>query len=313
MRQAWKTTLDGRPLEVEARYAIGSHEVVILVDGFPATREVLPEPIWPYAKVVLHIDGHRLAVIVQLARVGLRFEAALDGICLDTGRPEEELGRREGGSRRVPGRLTFSPSRYYQHFPGWPQASSAALLAGVTMCGWAAFYATQLEGAGHAPATLAAMGVVCIGTALGWLWQDYTRARELFAYGDAVPAKVVSLNPPRIAVAIDLAMPEKGFYPAVRILEQPTLQEPLPPLQLGDRVVAMVRYHDSQNGRWWNDIDAVIAAAGTEDDDAIASLRLGFAPSEWERLDAWTAELTDITEVGLHPLELPRSGFGSSR
>jgi hypothetical protein len=312
MRHTWNSELDGHPLEVEARYDPDEHELKVLIDGFPVHREALPDPLWPHAKVVLDVSGHRLAVFVQIVGPHLRFEAAIDDVCLDTGRPEDQLGQQGGNGRYVPGRIQFAAERYYDRFPFWPRVCAMACLAGATMGGWALFSAMgngSLTSGGQALLLFASTSVV---SGLGWWWQDYRRTGDLFSYGDAVPAVVVGTSPLRIAVAVDLAMPNRGFFPVIRVVEQPDFELGGQPARLGDRLVALVRYLDAQNGRHWSDLQVVAATHGTEDGAALERTMDRFAPREWTRLETWLTKVEDPARPGLYRLSLPGSGFTTS-
>lgn len=314
MHHTWTTTLDGHPLEIEARYEPEHHVLRVLIDRFPAHREELPMPFWPFAKAVLQVSGHRLAVFLHVDGARLRFEAALDDVCLDTGRSEDELALAVGGGRYVPGRVPFSPQRYYERFPFWPRVAASCCLAGGTMAAWAAL--GQLDGRGFTEGSQVLMifATTAMLSGLGWWWQDFRRTGDLFRYGDAVPAIVVAVAPVRIAVAADLALPHRpGFYPAVRVVEQPALELHGREARAGDRLVALVRYLDSQNGLHSADLQVVAAAHGTDDTPALDRIEARFAPQDWSRLTDWLARVEDPRQPGLYPLALPGSGFAERR
>jgi hypothetical protein len=310
MNRIWHTELDNHPLHLEARYAPDTHEVLLLVDDFPTHREALPHQMWPHAKVVIDVSGHRVAVFVQFTGHQVRFEAAVDGRALDRSESEDELATRLGG-RFTPGHFEFEVERYYGLFPLWPRVCTASVLSGATMMAWAAHTTSQNGVVTEGSQVLLILSTTIILSGMGWWWQDLRRTRDLFAYGDSVPAVVVGEAPLRIAVAVDLAMPQRGFFPAVRITAHPDLEiDGVRPV-VGDRLVALVRYQDSQNGRHWQDIHMVAAATGTHDLDALRTARTRFAPKEWSRLERWLRAVDAPKAPGLHRLNLPGSGFVS--
>lgn len=298
--RTWTTTLDDAPLELRADVDVAARSLVVVVDGFPVHRETLPASIAPQHKAVTTVSGHRVAVVVVPTPSGIVLQAAIDGRDLDTDRGEEALGLPMAGGALVPARLPLDTGLYYACYPRWMRATAGALLAGITMLAWALFDVWQRGLWTEGSQLLAVLAGGAAATGLGWMWRDVRHQRRRFAWGDTRPGVVVALDPVCVAVSADLAIKEREHVPVVRLSRQPL--DRIGDVALGDRVVMVVVYEDSQDGTRWHDVDAVAASCGCSDEAALARLATVVPPGAWDTLDQQLDDLGRPTAPGLYPV-----------
>ena len=83
---------------------------------------------------------------------------------------------------------------------------------------------------------------------LMWFWM----VRKKFVAGNIVPAVVVNLDPPTVAVLTDLRQTDDyGPWTVIKTLEQPLGRMTGGPPQMGQRLAAIATYQDNgDTGRW---------------------------------------------------------------
>lgn len=303
--RTWKTTLDGRPLEIEAELHPAHEELLIRVDGFPTLRQPLPDDLHPFFRVQFNLDGHPADLFLVPAGKGLHLELAVDGVSLDSGRPVEELGGATGTSRQLPGaHLAAEFWRYYGHVPRWPKVCATAAITAATMSMWAAAGVWQTGSLNEGSRILLLLAATALSSGIGWWAADWSRVRKQFAYGDLRPGVVVSTSPVRVAVAADLATGPKPF-PFVRVCDQPMHHRAGGPLSVGDRVLTLCAYDPSENGRHWHDVHPVVAECASADDAAIQHLLERFTDDDWARLQAWYRRVQTPIDPGLYAVPEP--------
>lgn len=131
---------------------------------------------------------------------------------------DEEWGWTEDSTEfeaNNPGRLRIQPGHYAYCFPFWPLillgVAVASLAAGIMVRWWWALPSV----------------------AVPLLWRRYFRlAAEHFWGGNVNPAKIVSLDPPLVAVHGDLALDDGRSWQVVRIKRQPLFRMAGGPPQL---------------------------------------------------------------------------------
>lgn len=315
----WTTELDERPLEIRAEVRESDATLGVWIDGFPAHREPLPRVLDGHHAVVLDVDGHRLAVLVVPGPRGhLSLQAALDGAGLDDGRPEGLLANPSGQGPSAGG-LTPDLGRYYRHDPTWLRRSGLSAVAGLTFAGWGA--ALAWSSAGPLPGaaqTLLLLGLTGLLTALGWMTGDARRVRSMVAHGRTAPAVVVCAEPLTVAVALDLGLPHREAWPAVRVRRLPHLDLDAPdPPRPGDRTLVWLDLHDPQDGDRYHDVSLVPVDWALSDPGDRARLHARLSSEEWARLDRSLERAGRPTEPGLYPLRpgvaVPRSSQPGSR
>jgi hypothetical protein len=283
----WETTLDEQPLELKVSHDPVTREFVVWVDGFPTRRERLPELVWPQHRLSIPINGHQAEIVVTPGPHGLRCEALIDGQTVDREDPDVRIYQEAAGHDWWPARLQFDPSRYYELFPAWPRACAVACVLGAVL-GVAAAWRAWSEGAFVQPAqALLLLGLTSTFTGVAWWWTDNRRLRDLMFGAELRPGVVVGLSPVRIAVPVDLAYNPEQTAPAVVVVEQPL--DKLRPVVLGERVLMVLSYDHSQDGRLWHGLTLIAAECASTDEAAIRRLADALPESSWEEADRWNA------------------------
>lgn len=166
-----------------------------------------------------------------------------------------------------PGRIRINLIKYWMSYPKWP----TIWLVGTLLC------------AALIPLSKGAIvGVLLCGLLLVLYW---TRVREHFIHGCALPAIV--LNPAKglIAVSTDLSTGE-GEYPAVRIMQQPLhrMTGGLP--RKGQRIVAVAVYErDPNQTDYWANFHPRLVACATTNTKAIEESRYTISEDDWQELE----------------------------
>jgi hypothetical protein len=282
----WNLTLDDRPLELRVEHSRSRRELIVWVDGFPTRREKLPDHLHPRHLIELDLDGHAVAIVLVPDAHRLRYELAIDGRGHADGTPLAEIGLPVEGTTFLPGQLTFDADRYYSLFPRWPRVCTVTSLTGAALTVAATAVGTA---DGHLTDPTRAMlmfGISALITGVSWWWSDLSRHRQLLSWGAVRPALVVSTQPVRLAVSVDLAVNDGDCAPAVFVVEQP-LDRVRSEVQVGDRAIVMAWYEHTQDGRRWHGVRLLAAECGSADAATIERIQSQVLDGEWRRLAQW--------------------------
>jgi hypothetical protein len=139
------------------------------------------------------------------------------------------------------------------------------------------------------------------------LWRYWNGVRHQFRHGNANPGRVVSVQPPLVAVWTGLdasgEAAEGPRYPAVKVLRYrlPTVLGE--PLACGQAVpTASIYEGDGQKG-WWTGFAPVFLEEGCGDLEELRGVLGRVEEESWTQLDAAVERLTGagkIKRVGLH-------------
>ncbi len=193
------------------------------------------------------------------------------------------------------GGITLQPGIYIRCFPG---KCILLLLAALVVLG----VAVGLGMAGQWRALTA--WVVFAG---GGVVFAIRRVEEQFRHGDVNPSRVMSLNPPLIAVLADLntgAGPARAF---VKVVRQPLNRLSGGPLRLGDNVATVALYKGKPEKGVWDDIDPVLTACGTRDEAELQRVLSSITPDQWASLDFALPQIPTPLKAGFYPVSLPLS------
>jgi len=127
--------------------------------------------------------------------------------------------------------------------------------------------------------------------------------REHFQHGCLNPGRVVSLDPPLVAVYTDMTHTPGQSWPAVKVLRQPLNRARGARPRLGDRVATVALYCGSRQRPHWGDFSPVAAQCVTDDQGAVrrALARLDADPDDaWAALDRALALVPTPTAPGLY-------------
>jgi len=127
--------------------------------------------------------------------------------------------------------------------------------------------------------------------------------REHFLHGCLNPGRVVSLDPPLVAVYTDMTHTPGQSWPAVKVLRQPLNRARGAQPRLGDRVATVALYHGSRRRPHWDDFSPVAAQCVTDDQGAVrrALARLDADPDDaWAALDRALALVPTPAAPGLY-------------
>lgn len=133
----------------------------------------------------------------------------------------------------------------------------------------------------------------------------WRQLRRLYLEGIPLPAKVISSEPPLVAIPIDFAKTERYSYPHLLVMDPGfSLQEY--GLQSGDRTLAVGCLHGGNHERWGRVHAKCVLRTLTSADDTriIASKIRSWA---WEDLEEDLFELPKFPKKGL--LEISRSRY----
>lgn len=85
---------------------------------------------------------------------------------------------------------------------------------------------------------------------VSWFCYYFSEKAEKFKKGNANPGIVISENPTKIAVSVDLGI--KGdFYPAFKIIQTKSLKY----VHIGDKIATVAYYFGCIDDEHWNDVD----------------------------------------------------------
>jgi hypothetical protein len=192
---------------------------------------------------------------------------------------ELDFYRRLSGSAAArPGRLAPSFLRYFLCFPTFTLICLGLMLVSLALA-WLLHF------------TFAILAIL-VAPLLGWSW---FRVRAKFVSGCVNPGIVVSVDPPLIAVATDLARGRGrgGPWPVIKILKHPLARMAGGPFAKGDRLATVALYYGEEAGSHWLDFEPVAAQCATGNRQEIERL-LESIEGTWQAL-----------EVGLRQLPRP--------
>ncbi len=145
-------------------------------------------------------------------------------------------------------------------------------------------------------------------------WLIYYSLCRLLRLGACCPAKVVSLDPPRLAIFSDMTMREDASHPAIIVKEFSPKFISNPALKVGDRLVVAAFYMPSDerlpDERWkaLSVIEPIRAVTRNEHD-----IRRTFASveaEEWKQLEAGLPRVQPPFEERVYFLEQGRKDGG---
>ncbi len=165
-----------------------------------------------------------------------------------------------------PGRIRIQLIKYWTSYPFWPTIWLVGTLLSLALI----------------PLTKAAIaGVVACGCLMVLYW---TRVREHFIHGCALPAIVLNPAEGLIAVSTDLSTGE-GEYPAVKIMQQPLHRMTGGPPRMGQRIVAVAVYEQDPNqSDYWANFHPRLVACATTNAKAIEESRQTISEDDWQEL-----------------------------
>lgn len=193
----------------------------------------------------------------------------------------------------VPAWVTFDAARWWRVHPVFP--SVLVVLTGVFVF----LMLTVISG-------FLWLVLICV-----WLlWRHWSRLRHTFRHGNANPGRVVSVNPPLVAVWTDLdnsgEESEGPVYPAVKVLRYPLKSVLGDPLEVGQAVPTASIYAGDEKAAHWADFDPAFLEVGCGDREALWGV-LGRVPEgNWAWLDEAVERLTAAGRLkpGLHRMWL---------
>ncbi|HHI79359.1 MAG TPA: DUF3239 domain-containing protein [Planctomycetes bacterium] len=185
-----------------------------------------------------------------------------------------------------PGRLKISILRYWRNYPKWPTIWALLLLLSI-LAAWKIHWTLWILA-----------GLLLALNLLYW-----STVKKHFRLGCINPAKVVSLDPMRIAVATDLSQ-GGGIYPSIFILEKSVTRICGRPPELGMRLatISMYQPYFDEERPYWETFDPLLVDLVTGDLDKIQSILDSIPGKEWEELETWLAQVPTPYKPGLFRL-----------
>lgn len=182
-----------------------------------------------------------------------------------------------------PGQIEVQFVKYWSCFPKWP---TIWLLSTLFFLAVGIIFKAVLV-----------LAIIC-GVLMVLYW---TRVREHFRHGCALPGIVLSVEKELVAFCTDLSM-GSGEYPAVRILRQPLSKMTGGPPRKNQRVVGVAVYEPSpdQDDHWATFHPKVVNCV-TTDPAAIQECFNSIDEADWQELITYLDQIPRKTE-GLHPL-----------
>jgi hypothetical protein len=215
---------------------------------------------------------------------------------VDTPAPETVVQRPNlsPGGPSVPAGLTVDYRLYCRCFPGTPLIHLTFLFASILL----ALVETRWWGL---------WGFVVVAALLNWLC--WARVQAVGSRGLVCAAQVVSDRPYRIAVFADLAQDE-GYWPVLRVLDQPLGRMTGGPPAVGELLSAIVTFEDaSATTGHWKDLRALSAGCLTRDAQAIQRVMDLVPKKHWYILKEALARVKRREQPQLYKLRLPGSGW----
>lgn len=197
----------------------------------------------------------------------------------------EHIRRLTGTAASRPGRLRTDWIKYTINFPQLPSIAlaSSAIPALLGHLVHGAFY-----------------GLLLLGLPVTYLlWR---KIQYQFIGGCINPGKIVSLDPPLVAVMTDLLRaPESGPCPVIRVLPQPLSGMTGGKPRLDQHVGTIAIYHEDDEGSpHWNTFVPTVAACVTRKMEEIDRVQRSLDDSDWRELDAALKQIPRPYEPGLY-------------
>ena len=129
----------------------------------------------------------------------------------------------------------------------------------------------------------------------------WRRVRALFIAGCINPGRIVSLEPPLIAVATNLAKGPGADCTAIKVLPHPLARMRDIALRVGEPLGTIAFY-----GAWtdeathWNDFDPIAVNAATSSSQEIQRILATLGPDDWSELDRGLQQLPQPFESGMY-------------
>lgn len=190
-----------------------------------------------------------------------------------------------------PGRLKVNWAQYLWCFPGWPVLWVLATLVSLAL-------AMAVHGGFWV--------LVAIVLLLDFAW--WFRTRMHFIGGCINPGKVVSVNPPLIAVYTDLTKRNGVSHPVVKVLPHPFRRMAGGPFREGHDIAAIATYEigDDDTRDHWSDFYPVAVQCATRDPEEIDRVYDSLDEDSWETLDLALKQVPRPVEPGLYRIRKRR-------
>ena len=189
-----------------------------------------------------------------------------------------------------PGKLAVNWAQYSRCFPLWPVicfVGTPVALALAIAVHWAFWI------------------LVAIVLLLDFAW--WMRTRMHFIGGCINPGKVVSVDPPLIAVFTDLTKAAGYEHPVVKVLPHPLGRMTGGPFEVGDRVATIATYeYNDEEKPYWKDTYPVAVQCATLDPDEIDRVTASLDRDSWRELDQALEQVPQPYEPGLYRIKKRR-------
>jgi len=191
-----------------------------------------------------------------------------------------------GTVAKNPGRLSIEPFRWLRHRPLWPIIWTSLFLISLWLTltiHWSFGILTTLF------------------LAMNWLY--WRRLKDQFLVGCANPAKIININPMRIAVYTDLRC---GYSapkcPTIKIIETKLPNPKSGTNKIGDEILTVSLYSGRMGKDRWLSFDPIPARQVSKNQTKIDFLKSELE-DEWELLDRWLSKVPDPTKKGLYAFD----------
>ena len=140
-----------------------------------------------------------------------------------------------------------------------------------------------------------------VAVVLVWL---YWRAKRFqFMAGCVNPGRIVSVNPPRIAVYTDLSTGASRAYPVIKVLEHPLLKMSSGFPRVGQNVSTIAVYRGAQEDCAHRfDFEPVVTDIVTGNQSEIQRVFSSIPHDEWQQLDVGLSLLPANPSPGIYPM-----------
>ena len=138
----------------------------------------------------------------------------------------------------------------------------------------------------------------------GWYW---FRRKEHFAMGAANPGRVISVQPPLVAVITELANQPGYELPAIKIISYPIGR----PVKLGQEVgtVALYSYNEDPELPFWIDFNPIPIDLATNNAAEIKRAFESYPAEDWALLDRGIPQLPQPYQKGIYKIDVEDSDW----